>query len=140
MLLLQVGRLWIRSHIIVVTAIPGEDTGSAEPPAARLISWHSILIITILRMKSKANRTLKQTLGSFATIAIMATDTTTTAAFLGEKSTREVNPGHRMADAIAFAQEAKVRDRAYANFNTRHRRGVCSTDRPRRSRTQKRYT
>ncbi|KAG9066185.1 hypothetical protein KI688_001406 [Linnemannia hyalina] len=61
----------------------------------------------------------------------------TPTAVLGEKSTRELNPGHRKANALALAEEAKVRDRAYTKLDTCHRRGARSTDRQRRSPRQK---
>ncbi|KAF9135983.1 hypothetical protein BGX30_011389 [Mortierella sp. GBA39] len=76
----------------------------------------------------QSNRSLKETLTAHTTIVIMAAT-----AILGEKSARELNPGHRKADALALAEEAKVRDRAYAKLDTCHRRGACSTDRQRRS-------
>ncbi|KAF9548200.1 hypothetical protein EC957_006967 [Mortierella hygrophila] len=80
----------------------------------------------------RSNRSLKETLTAHTTIVIMAP-----IAVLGEKSTRELNPSHRKADALALAEKAKVRDRAYAKLDTRHRRGACSTDRQRRSLRQK---
>ncbi|KAF9341338.1 hypothetical protein BGZ91_009255 [Linnemannia elongata] len=81
------------------------------------------------------SRSLKETLTAHTTIAIM-----TATAVLGKKSTRELNPSHRMADTLALAEDVKVRDRAYAKLDTRHCRGACSTDRQRRSPRQKHRT
>src|SRR5690349_6830003 len=103
LLLLLSCRLWISSDInIILVAAAVEEAGSAaNASAAWLISWHCscwAIIIAIPRMIPKlGSRSLKETLTAYTTVAIM-----TATAVLGKKSTRELNPSHRMTDTLAL--------------------------------------